>query len=158
MIAVSALAASALHGGRAAAQIAVTCSQPFYMGQNQACGTGTMQVSPNGGISTSGCIARGIDADPGRCIVTNSGPAPTRNVVVDFPVAAYTASGGGDNVTVNNLRLQAVGATVVAPQLTFTPTEITNTVTVNVGGTINFTQGQAFGSYNGAITVRAQLQ
>jgi hypothetical protein len=159
LVTVSALSLGAFYTGVAHAQIVLNCStQRFRVGEHSACSVGSLVINPDGSTNLSGCLVTTVPPEPGQCILETGGVPPTRNVVVEFTQNTIFLAGPGPQVKVNNLRMQPVGVATPAAQFTFTPLEVANTITLNIGGTMHFADGQALGSYSGQILVRADLQ
>lgn len=160
LVAVSALALrAACFAGPAWAQITLVCNQVFDVGEHVACGNGSLTIHPDGSTTPGGCLVTTAPPHPGRCILTTGGIAPTRNVVVKFtsPVMTIKAGGGG-KATVNFLKMMPTTSTAPKAQYTFSPTEVGKGITLDIGGRLNFSTGQALGAYAGQVSISADLQ
>ena len=100
------------------------------------------------------------DAAPqvGQCVLSVGTTPITRNVLVEFTTPSIVLNSGGDNATLNQLRMEPVGGTAPKAQYVFSPTDVSNKITLNVGGRLNFTSNQAIGNYTGTISITANLQ
>jgi hypothetical protein len=79
-------------------------------------------------------------------------------VVVEFTRNAVFINAGGGQARVDNFLMLHDGTAVPHARFTFTPTEVANVVTLNIGGTLHFSAGQTTGNYTGAVTLTANLQ
>lgn len=157
LVAVSALSVAALAGNPALAQIVFNCPQQISVGRHAACSNGSLVINPDGSTNLTGCLATDTPPQAGQCILSTGGVPLTRNVVVAFTTNSIFMNGGGGSAKVNNFRMQPTSAPTPAAQFTFTPTQAAGGVTINIGGTLNFSNGQAIGAYGGSIRVSATL-
>ncbi len=155
LIAISALALSAGYNLPALAQLQITCAQRFFIGAHDACSTGTLQVDPDGGTALVGCLVSSASPAPGRCILSTLGTGPTKSIVVKFQKTSINISGAGTQVKVDNFLMSPVGTVATGTQFTFTPTEVKNTVTLDIGGTAYFSNNQTIGVYTGTLSITA---
>lgn len=156
MVAVSAIALRALTPLSAGAQVLISCTAMNF-GRQVACGTsGVYQFRPSGTTSLkSGCLISFIPAQPAKCVLSTGGTPPAKDVKVTFATTSITGAGPGDTVKVTRLRMAPDGSNTEKQFLKFTPTEISNTVTVNIGGRLNFKSSQVVGSYTANFVVNA---
>ncbi len=155
LVAVSALALSAAYGGPVFAQLQITCSQAIRFGAYDACSNGKLTVQPNGSTSNLGCLVTITAAQPGQCILSTLGPGPSKSVKVSFAVNFINITNGTSNVKIDSFQMRATTGTKSAAKATFSPTQVTNTVTLNVGARMNYNDNQAIGNYTGNITINA---
>ena len=156
LVAVSALAIKASYGGSAFAQLKITCSQGIRFGNNIACANGALTVAPTGATATTGgCLLNTVAPLPGQCILSTAGTGPKKSVKVGFTANFITITNGATNVKVDKLMMQSTGATTAATKATFSPTAVLNTVTINIGARMNYSNMQAIGSYVGNISITA---
>lgn len=142
----------------AAAQIVISCPTNLNFGQHVACGTGRYSIRPNGTSNTiSGCLVNIAAAQPGRCIISTGGVAPTKTVKVSFTDNTITMGGPGDTAVVKRFRMAENGSNTEKTTLTFSPAAIINTVTINIGGHMQFNQNQVRGSYAATNRVVADV-
>ena len=158
LVAVSALALNAAHFTPAWAQLQINCAQRLEVGEHIACGNGTFTIHPDGSTTPGGCLVTTTPPQPGQCLLTNNGVPPTRDVIVEFTNPTLVLNGAGKTAKVEFLRMQPVGETVAKAQYIFTPTDVSNGVTLNIGGRLAFSNGQAIGSYTGTVSITANLQ
>ena len=157
LVSVSTLALSAVYHEVAYAQLSITCTKNFFVGEHDACANGTLVIDTDGSTMTSGCLVSITPPRAGQCKLSTLGVPPTRNVVVQFKTSPIFINGAGDQAKVNAFRMLPVGGTTPAAQFTFTPTEVSNTVTLDMGGTLTFSTGQAIGVYTGTVSIMADL-
>lgn len=155
LVTISTLALSAVSYMTARAQVKVTCSQKLYVGSHAACGTGSLVINPDSSTMLSGCLVSSAPPQPGRCRVFSSPLAPTASVVVTFTNTSINIVSGTDTAKVDGFVMQHSGAATPKTQFTFTPTEVSNTVTLDIGGTFHFNKGLALGTYTGNVTISA---
>lgn len=155
LISISALALAAPYGKNAAAQVMLNCAQRLAVGVHNACGNGSLVINPDGSTSLTGCLAILTPPQPGQCILSTGGVPPASNVVVSFTTNSIFIDGGGPQAQVDNFRMQPVGVPTPKAQYTFTPTEVSNTVTLDIGGRLNFSNGQVIGNYTGQVSITA---
>lgn len=159
LVAVSSLALSAWYGSPAVAQLQISCTRRLYVGEHDICANGRVRILPSGGTSAlTGCLITTIPPDAGKCVVSTGGVAITKSVLVAFTNTKFDVTMGGNFHRVNRLRMQHTGAAKSAKSFTFTPTEVSNTVTVNIGGRLRFRENRPDGMYVGTISVSATLQ
>ncbi|MCK5284168.1 MAG: DUF4402 domain-containing protein [Alphaproteobacteria bacterium] len=154
LIAVSALALRAAAPTPAFAQILISCAQDLRFGNLATCAKGALILTANGATSTTGCAVISKTALPAQCTIKTGGVPPTTNVNVQFTAAFINIKNGGKNAKVSNFEMIHTGTAVAQTSFTFTPTEVSNTVTIDIGGTLNF-NNQTLGSYTGTISVTA---
>ncbi len=157
LVSVSTLALSAAYGLPAHAQLQISCAQNFFVGEHDACSTGTLVIDPDGSTTLSGCLVTENPPNAAQCKLSTAGPGPTRDVTVQFKTSAVFITAGGSQAKVVSFRMSPVGTTVTGAKFTFTPTQVTNTVTLDVGGTLQFSAGQAIGVYTGTVSIVADL-
>lgn len=158
LVSVSALALSAYPFRDAHGQaVNINCTQDFGFGQHIACGNGSLRIDPDGSTNIVGCLISLSAPSPARCLLTVSGPPPTRDVKVTFNTNTIVINDGGLTVTMKNFKMQEFGQPTTAAKLTFTPLELTTTIKIDVGGTLNFTDKQPQGNYSGNLTVNANF-
>ncbi len=158
LVAISAFALNFSCHVPAWAQIQISCTQRLYVGEHDACGNGFITVNPDGSIgATNGCRVTTTPPQPGKCVLSTGGAPVTRNVVVKFATPSIFINAGGQKAQVNTLRMDHSTAATPAAQFTFTPTQVSNTVTLDIGGRLNFSTSQAIGTYTGQITIDANL-
>lgn len=158
LVSVSALAISAAPFDMAKAQtINLNCPQNLYIGQLVACGTGNIEIRPNGGIVQNGCV--GIISPPIRaqCQISITGAPPTKSLEVTFDPTPVLVTGATDTVTLDAFLMQKKGVGGGVTKLLYTTGELTVPVTINVGATVNFVSGQGKGLYSGNISINANF-
>jgi len=151
MVGLSALAASALPAGRAAAQ-SVNCFQSLSFGTAVTCGVGgTVKVDPQANRTTTGCISAMGPSSQGRCLLKGTF-FPVTPMVVSMAAATYTISNGAAaHMNVNGFKLATTsGATAV--------TVTAFQTNINIGATLNVGGPQASGSYSGTSTINVNYQ
>jgi hypothetical protein len=158
LVTVSAVALSAAYGNLAMAQLILDCPQRLQVGSHNACSNGTLVINPDGSTQLTGCLATFNTPEPGQCVLSTGGVPPTRNVVVSFTTNSIFINGGGPQAGIDNFRMQPVGVATPQAQFTFTPLEVANTVTLDIGGRLNFSNNQAIGNYTGQVQITADLQ
>lgn len=134
-----------------------SCAQNLQIGEHVACSIGTLRIRPNGTTVITGCLAVLTVPQAGQCTVSVTGGAATRDVIVDFPTQPVNISFGGNNVSMNNFRLEKTATTGTAATITLTTAEITAPVVFDVGATASFGDNQAAGTYTGGVTIRARF-
>ena len=77
---------------------------------------------------------------------------------MEFTPPSIALNNGGNSAVLNQLRMQPVGGTAPKATFVFTPTEVSNKITLNIGGRLNFVTNQTLGSYTGTVTISAVLQ
>lgn len=147
MVAVSTLALRSFVPGSAAAQINISCPVHLNFGRHISCGSGQFIVRPSGTSNAAGCLIKIAAAQPGRCILSTGGVPPTKSVNVSFTNNTVTMGGPGDTAVVKRFRMAENGSNTERTRLTFSPTEVMNTVTINIGGRMDFSSNQVIGSY-----------
>lgn len=158
LVTISTLALSAACSGTAGAVVKVTCSRNFFLGKHYVCGTGSLVINPDSSTVPGGCIVSGTGTppQPARCKVYDGGGSPpTANVVVNFTRTSINVQFGGSSAKVDSFLMQHSGTVTAKTQFTFTPTEVKNTVFLDVGGTFHFTNGLALGTYTGTVKISA---
>lgn len=156
LVSVSVLALSALPFLSAYGQtLKASCPQNFKVGEHAACGTGSLRINPDGSVSTAACIVTLTNPDPGKCTVSVTGGTATRDVIVSVTQASIFLSATGQQVTVDDFRLQDTAKTMTGTKVTYTPAEITAPVNIDVGGRLNFSNNQPSGIYTGKLSVKA---
>ncbi len=158
MVALSA-AVAAINPLPAIAQVSITCSRAFFVGENIACnssGFGQYTIRANGATNVgAGCLFNERAPVVGQCIVFTGGVPPVNNVEVKVVTNEVFIKDGGNSARVNNFRISYTGNTGQNQILTLTPTEVSNTATINIGGSLRFSSTQSLGSYTGQISVSA---
>ncbi len=157
MVAVSALALSVSCWSPAEAQLQLTCSKQLDIGEHDACGTGWLVISPTGATAPAGCLISVAAPRPGRCTLSVFGPPPSKSVIVSFTGTSMTINSGAPTAPVKKLLLQPTASATAKKTFTFTPTEVANTVVMDVGGRLYFTAGQTVGYYTGTVNLTADL-
>ena len=140
--------------------VSITCKQDIDIGKLIASGcAGTYIIAPDGAHKNSGCLLINSTAVVGVCTVsTKKGPA-TKNAVVTFAKASYTLSAAPTGtVTMKALRMQVRGRTTSATKVTLTPTELKNTATLDIGGSLHYVDMQTAGKYSGKVAVSVNWQ
>lgn len=140
--------------------VRITCKQNIYIGHLASTGTcpGSYVIAPDGSHMENGCLVVFSPAAAGVCTVdTKFGPL-TKSAAVSFTKASFKMTKGTGVVTFTNLKMLERGKTGSATKLTFNPTELAATVTLDIGGTLNFSANQAAGKYSGKLSISATLQ
>lgn len=154
LVTVSALALRAITpSAPAMAQLVVSCPQPLRFGRVVTCGNGSLHVTPNDATSTFGCVVIENNAMAGQCIVKTGGLPIPSNVTAKLTINNIQISNAGNKVLINDFSLLYTGTLTPKETLTLTPAEVSNTVTINIGGTINYNGNHPLGSYTGSITM-----
>lgn len=156
MVAVSVFAVKGLWAVPVFAQVAINCAVGLGLGVSAQCSsTAVLVINPDGSsMVTSGCLAITSPVKAGQCVISATGPL-TKNVRVDFAKTFVDINNGTKQVHVDSLKMQYTPTVAAASKFTFTPAEISNTVTINIGGTAHIGTSQGLGIYTGNITVRA---
>jgi hypothetical protein len=139
----------------------LSCKQNIYFGSIAASGcTGTFKIAPNGAHVDNGCLVIGKTASAGSCNATvkTVGKAPsklTNSVVASFakPSFTLTAKGVTGTLTMKNLRLQVRGRTTSGTKVTLSASEVKNTATLDVGGTLYYSNTVPRGNYVGNVII-----
>lgn len=157
IVSVSVFAFTGLYAPTVFAQAVVNCTVNLSIGKNAQCSDkATLVINPDNTTNlATGCLVSTTPPNAGRCFVKTGGVLPTKNVVVDFAKSFINIKNGAKQVRVDNLMMKHDATAPAATKFTFTPTDVANTVTINIGGTANVTAGQGLGAYSGTITVRA---
>lgn len=133
----------------------INCTRNFNMGNAVRCSGGRVWVNPDGSVaSKTGCGTLTSTILPGRCIIARTGAPLTKNVIMDFPTLTKNITRGADILKVSLLRMSYTGQPTPKASVVLTPAEISATVTMNIGGRINFVGGETLGIYQGQIVVR----
>lgn len=162
MVAVSALAIRAAIPDAAFAQLVLTCPVGIRFSEIVECTNiiSRLTLRPNGVVNVNtGCLLTSLGPPilAGQCVLSTSGPGPSKNVVVTIPDNKVTIPGPGDNLIIRRWRIARTTTNGQNQTLTFTPAEVLNTVTFNVGARLESSGNQVMGSYVGTNIVRAQL-
>lgn len=157
IVSVSVFALTGFYTASAFAQVIVNCSQGLFVGKIVQCSDNAkLVIDPDGGTSvTSGCMVLTGPAKAAQCVVSTGGVPPTKSVRVDFSKTFVNIINGGNQVRVDDFKMQYTATVPAASKFTFAPTDISNTVTLDIGGTVNVTTTQGLGTYTGNITIRA---
>ena len=157
MVATSAFALTSLYAVPVFAQVVINCATALSIGTNAQCSsTATLVINPDGSTNvTTGCLVNTVAAKAGRCVVNTGGVPVTKSVKVDFAKTFIDITNGGKQVRMDNFKMQHTATVPAASKFTFSPTDISNTVTLDIGATANITADQALGTYSGDISVRA---
>ncbi len=159
LIRISALAvmASPFWGGSARAQtLKLTCKQNIDIGNLIASGcTGDYIISPNSVHNNTNCLLINNTAVAGTCSVKVVGGAATKSAVLTFQKGFFTMVGSkGGTAKMTNLRMKNRTQATITPTLTFaTATLNGGPITVDIGGTLNYTDGQTEGTYTGKVAL-----
>lgn len=157
MVSVSAFAFAGMWAVPIFAQVVVNCSVGLSMGKNAQCSdTASLVINPNGSTSlSSGCLVATSPVRAGQCVIKTGGVPPTKNVRADFASTFVNIKNGAKQVRVDDFKMQYTATVPPASKFTFSPTDVSNTITLDIGGTVNVTADQGLGTYTGNITVRA---
>lgn len=163
LIAISAIAMSVSAAHRATAQVQITCPQPtLSFGEIVVCSGGDATMAPNGSLSFSlgggSCSFENQPGDAAHCILSTGGDpaqAPTQNVNVNMTAAFININNGGNLSRVDDYLLQDAGGGSAKATLTFTPTEVTGGVTIDIGATMQINTSMPLGRYVGTIRITA---
>lgn len=155
LVSVSMLALSAFPAFAQTVQI--DCTGTIGFGEHVACSAGSIRINPDGTINTTGCLVTNQAADPIECKLSITGGTATKSVQVSFDTPNITVSNGGQSMLFDRLRMQEQGDPFIKTSLIFTTGELTSTITIDVGGTLNFNSGQAEGNYSGPLVVNANF-
>ena len=155
MVAVSALALRAFMPGSAGAQVQISCPANLNFARFFTCGIGTLAITVNGGTNKNGCIAIKSMAFPAQCILNTGGVPITKSVKVQFTAKFINITNAGNKARINNFEMFTAGASKATTTMKFSPTAVKNTVTIDVGATLEFNGAQSTGSYVGSINVTA---
>ena len=141
--------------------IKLTCKQSIFIGKlaSAACSAKYI-ISPDGAHSDTGCLAILNNAAEGSCTLKVTGGPATKSAFVSFTNTAFTLSStmGGNTVVMNNLRVKNRTQTPIASKITLKTTTLAATkVTLDIGGSLNYANGQPAGNYVGKVAVRANF-
>lgn len=141
--------------------IKLTCKQTIFIGKlaSAACSAKYI-ISPDGAHSDTGCLAILNTAAAGTCSMKIVGGPATKSAFLSFAKTAFTLSStmGGNTATMNNLRMKNRTQTPIASKLTLkTTTLAAKTFTIDIGGSLNYSNGQPAGNYVGKVAVRANF-
>lgn len=139
------------------AQVVISCSQGISIGKNAQCsGTAKLVINPDSSTNlASGCVIVVTPPKAAKCVVKTGGAPPTKSVRVDFAKTFVNINNGGKQVRIDDFKMQYKTTVPAASKFTFTPTAVSNTITLNIGATMNVTPSQGLGTYSGNITIRA---
>lgn len=158
MVSVSVFAFTGLLAAPVFAQVVVNCSMGLFIGKSAQCADmAKLVIDPDSSTHlVSGCLVTTSPPVAGKCVVNSGAVHPTKNVRVDFGKTFINIKNGAKLVRVDNFKMQYKTTVPAASKFTFSPTDIINTVTVRIGGTVNITTpGQGLGTYTGNLTIRA---
>lgn len=163
LVRISALAviASPFCVGSARAQsLQLTCKQDIDIGKLIATGcSGKYVIAPDNGHSNPGCLILNQTAAAGSCELKVTGGAATKSAIVTFQKSFFTLPGTlGSSVKMTSLRMKNRTQPTITPTLTFNTTRLNGgTITIDIGGTLNYSNGQTAGSYSGKVAVSANF-
>lgn len=145
--------------GSASAQVVVGCNLPFRFGEIDPRGWGRLQIQPDGNLVTvSGNPLVAVAPQPGRCYIKTGGITPvTRSVKVTFTDQTITMTQGANTAKMEIWRMAKTTTAGSFNQMTFSPTEVSNTVNLYIGGRIQFNNPQVRGSYTGTNRLNANI-
>ena len=155
MVAVPALALNSAHMPKACAQVQISCPADLSFNRFFVCGTGSLEAKASGGTNKNGCIVVKNAATAAQCIVRNGGIPVTKSVSVQFTINSINITNAGSNARVDGFEMLEINGTTATSKLTLSATSVNNTVTINVGATLNFNENQSTGSYIGSINISA---
>ena len=136
LVAVSALALLALPAyGQT---VNINCPQQMGFGQHIACANGSLRINPDGSTSLSGCLVQQVAPQPASCKLVITGGVGTRNVKVSFATSSINVKMGADTATFRKLRMQERGQPTTAAFFVFNPLDLTSSITLDIGGTLDF--------------------
>lgn len=159
LIRISALAAMASpfwNGSARAQNLQITCKQEIDIGNLIASGcSGKYVIAPGGTHNNTACLIINNTAVAGTCSIKVQGKAATKSAVMTFQKGFFTMVGSkGGTVKMTNLRMKNRTQPTVTPTLTFTTGTLNGgPITVDIGGTLNYIDGQTEGTYTGKVAV-----
>ena len=149
--------ASPFWNGSARAQnLQLTCKQDIDIGNLIASGcTGDYIISPNGVHNNTNCLIINGTAMAGSCTLKVQGKAATKSAVLTFQKGFFTMFGSkGGTVKMTNLRMKNRSQPTITPTLTFTTGTLNGgPLTIDIGGTLNYVDGQTEGTYSGKVAL-----
>lgn len=137
----------------------ITCKQPINIGNLVACSPGSYVIAPDGAHSVSGCLIINTTAIAGTCKVTTIAGPPTKNVIIKATATTFIMnhSTGASSVSMRNIKLQRRGSVTSNKTIVITPGTASKTMTIDVGATLRFADGQTIGSYTGNVVITANF-
>ena len=135
----------------------IACPQTLDVGRHVSCSSGSLRINPDGTVSPSGCLLTEAEPLPGVCYISTTAPI-TRDVTVTFPATFINLTNGmGQTVRLDRLRMQNRAGGPPSPNLLLDRTDVSNTVTIDIGGDLSFSDNQSVGNYSGSLAVSATL-
>ena len=156
LISISALAAIAAPFQSAQGQVLkVSCKQSLDIGNHIAsgCTKGVYLIRPNGVHSDAGCLVIKSTAIAASCEIKTVGPMATKSAVIEFAQTKITMTNGTKSLTIKDLRMRSRSGASSLTKITAPTTKLQNTVTIDIGGSLNYVGGQAAGSYSGNVKI-----
>lgn len=162
LVQVSALAVAAMKwqvSPAYAQTVNITCKQPINIGNLVACSPGSYVIAPDGGHSVAGCLIINTTAIAGTCKVTTIAGPPTKNVIIKATAPSFvmTQPTGTGSLSMTNVKLQRRGSVTSDLTLVITPGTVAKTMTIDIGATMNFADGQTIGTYTGNVVITANI-
>lgn len=164
LVRVSALAflSSPLWCGSARAQnLQLNCTRNIDIGNLVASGcTDKYIISPDGAHVNPGCLKISQAAVAGSCTLKVTGGVATKSAVITFnnPQFAMQNTKTFTSAKMTSLRMKLRSDTVIASKLTLGVTTLTSpTITIDIGGTLNYSNMQAAGTYSGKVAIKANF-
>ncbi|MEM6781262.1 MAG: DUF4402 domain-containing protein [Pseudomonadota bacterium] len=163
LVRISALAvlASPFYALSANAQVLdLSCKRPIDIGNLIATGCSAKYIiAPDNAHADTGCLIFNNMAVAGSCTLRVLGPAATKSAVVTFQKAFFNISGSkGGVATMTDLRMKNRTQPTITPTLTIPPTTLNaGTINIDIGGSLNYDNGQAEGTYSGKVAISANF-
>lgn len=151
------LAAPCPFSSARAQNLQISCGNNIFLGELIASGcAGGYVISPDGNHQNNGCLIVNSAAQAGSCIISVTGGTATKSAAVSFTKAAFLPGHTkmATSVRMDTLRMKLRSQPTIFTKITLGVTALLATkITIDVGGTLDYSNMQPSGSYSGKVSV-----